>query len=459
MKAGDLVGGKYRLVRRLGQGAMGVVWEAVHEMTSRRVALKLIVNATDNLRKRLLREARAAGLISHRNVVEVYDVGETAEEDPFLVMQLLAGDTLYAIVKRKGRMDLARALGIARDVGRALVAAHAQGIIHRDLKPANVFLHTEDGSPDEVVKVLDFGLCKPMGVDDMLTIPGGLLGSPAYMSPEQIAGAPDLDPRTDIWAFGVLMFELFGGKRPFQGRGPDLIHAVLKAPIPRLASVVPGIDPALDELVAGCIVRDRAARLGSAAEIVARLEVLAEQAARAPQPAQNEDDDEGGLAVTQLYRPSHSQPSHKVAKTIPLMAYPGLGGAQAPPAPMQESPPSYPRPAASSQSDPSLRGSGGWPAPQSGHQGGLAATVSMGGSPAPSPMMQPPQPTWQVTTGPQSMVTPPMQPQPPERRWVGLVILGLGILALIGVVAFIAMSRPSAKPNSPPAGSAVPAAG
>ncbi|MRG92077.1 serine/threonine-protein kinase [Polyangium spumosum] len=467
MKAGDLIGGKYRLARRLGQGAMGVVWEAVHEMTSRRVAVKLIVNATDNLRRRLLREARAAGQIAHRNVVEVYDVGETAEEDPFLVMQLLSGDTLYACMKREGRMAPARALPVARDIGRALAAAHAQGIIHRDLKPANVFLHREAGAPGELVKVLDFGLCKPMGVDEMLTIPGGLLGSPAYMSPEQIAGAPDLDPRTDIWSYGVLMFELFAGQRPFAGRGPDLINTVLTAPIPRLRDVVPGIDPGLDEIVAGCIVRDKRARIASAAEIVARLEPITERAQSAG-PAPADDGDEGGLAVTMVYRPGANGPpsaGHKVAKTIPLAAYPGpLPGA---PAPMREGPPpSYPQPAPPSQPEP----------PRSAPQGSFAGMQGQAPPPRLSeaqrsswgpqpPQPQPPQPqapppSWQAMTGQnQAMMQPfPAAPQaPPERRWIGFVILTLGVLALVGVLAFVSLSGGrSSKPNAPAAPSAAP---
>ncbi|MDC3954095.1 serine/threonine-protein kinase [Polyangium jinanense] len=475
MKAGDLVGGKYRLARRLGQGAMGVVWEAVHEMTSRHVAVKLIVNATDNLRARLLREARAAGQIAHRNVVEVYDVGQTAEEDPFLVMQLLSGDTLYGYVKRDGRMDLARALPIARDVGRALAAAHAQGIIHRDLKPANVFLHREAGASEDLVKVLDFGLCKPMGADEMLTAPGGLLGSPAYMSPEQIAGAPDLDPRTDIWSYGVLIFELFAGQRPFAGRGPDLIHAVLTAPIPRLRDIMPGIDPALDELVAGCIVRDKRARIASAAEIVARLETLTERMRNAPSHASLDDGDEGGLAVTMVYRPGMSGPpsasppaSHKVTKTIPLAAFTGnpMPGAPAPMKEMPGPPPSYPQGGPPSQPEPPKSGWPGgphqtaplgMPSPQGTAPLQRLPEAHMGAWGAPNP--QAPPPSWQAMTGPNqvAMPYPPAQPAPPERRWIGFVILAIGVLALVGVLGGIAWSAKRTATPAPPSPSAAPA--
>ncbi len=473
MKAGDLVGGKYRLVRRLGQGAMGVVWEAVHDVTARHVAMKLIVNATDNLRLRLLREARAAGKISHRNVVEVYDVGETEEQDPFLVMQLLVGETLYAVVKREGSLDPKRGIVIVRDIARALMAAHAQSIIHRDLKPANVFLHREAGSAGEIVKVLDFGLCKPMGDNEMLTTPGGMLGSPAYMAPEQIIGVSDIDPRTDIWALGVLAFEMFAGKRPFQGRGPDLIHAVLKDPIPRLRDVVNGIDKDVDEVIAGCIVRDRNSRFAHAADVVARLEVLADRYerndVREPMPSVDEEAD---LGVTQVYRPGTPLPVQtygKAGKTIPMMS----ANMFRPPPPTsdaetnQAAPParaSWPGNAPSSQ-----------PSPQSGPQMPPSNLQSMSGmslggtammphvpeaamaqwrpmqppSPGQTPlhMGQQQPPNFQVTTGQNQMIVPPFpmaNPPPPRqlRPWVAVVMgVGIGLLALLAIIAAISFSQ------------------
>lgn len=499
MKAGDLVGGKYRLVRRLGQGAMGVVWEAVHEVTARHVAMKLIVNATDNLRLRLLREARAAGKISHRNVVEVYDVGETEEQDPFLVMQLLVGETLYAVMKREGALDAKRGVAIARDIARALLAAHAQSIIHRDLKPANVFLHREAGSSGEIVKVLDFGLCKPMGDNEMLTTPGGMLGSPAYMAPEQIIGVSDIDPRTDIWALGVLTFEMFAGKRPFQGRGPDLIHSVLKDPIPRLRDVVKGIDPDLDEVIAGCINRDRNARFAHAADVVARLEVLADRAerneGRDAAPLVDEDAD---LGVTQVYRPGSPLPVQtysKAGKTIPMMSAnmfrpppptsdsaPQSGqGTNQPRASWPGAPSSQPSPQATPipqqqmnlQSMSGAAGLGGTammphvadPAMQWRQATGQHAQPMMGQQPqqpsrssqsAPSPHLQSgfrPMPT------PNPMVSQPFpapgaEPAPPKqlRPWVAVAMgVGIGILALLAIIFAIGLSNKTPPDNGTPA--------
>src|SRR3954471_107299 len=139
MKPGTVIGGKYRLTHPIGSGAMGAVWAAVNVTIARKVALKLIIRPSPDLRLRLLREARACGGLKHRNIVEVYDVGETAEGDPFLVMQLLSGETLGEQLKRSYRLDPPHAARIARDVALALGAAHAASIIHRDLKPANIF--------------------------------------------------------------------------------------------------------------------------------------------------------------------------------------------------------------------------------------------------------------------------------------------------------------------------------
>jgi serine/threonine protein kinase len=478
MKAGDLVGGKYRLVRRLGQGAMGVVWEAVHEVTARHVAMKLIVNATDNLRLRLLREARAAGKISHRNVVEVYDIGETEEQDPFLVMQLLVGETLYAAFKRDGALDSKRGLVITRDISRALVAAHAQSIIHRDLKPANVFLHQEAGSSGEIVKVLDFGLCKPMGDNEMLTTPGGMLGSPAYMAPEQIIGVSDIDPRTDIWALGVLAFELFAGKRPFQGRGPDLIHSVLKDPIPRLRDVVQGIDRDLDEVIAGCIVRDRNARFAHAADVVSRLEVLADRAERnESREPMHSADEEADLGVTQVYRagsPLPVQTYSKAGKTIPMMSVPANVLRPEPPpsdvgpqSGQQQRLGSWPGGGPSSQPSPHNPPNSQPLQLQNSNNAGLGGTAMMQPmteaaiaqwrqqqsqqqqqQPQQQQQSQYPQQIGIRTSSPHNPLVvptfPPAEMTPPRqlRPWVAVAMgVGIGLLALLAIIAAISFSQ------------------
>jgi serine/threonine-protein kinase len=273
MNAGDLVAGKYRLTRNIGVGAMGEVWAAIHERTHGEVALKLILNPNPELRARLLREARAYGSLRHPNVVDIYDVGETERGDPFLVMELLSGETLAERLAREGRLAPRQAAAIAHSVARALRAAHAKGIIHRDLKPANVFLHREADREAEQLKVLDFGVSKNLAGDDATsTATGVLVGSPAYMSPEQARGEKDLDQRTDLWSLGVVLFEMIAGRRPFPSKSPYMaIAEVLSASIPSLAAEVPGVSEGLSSVALRCLTRDRAARVASADELLGLL--------------------------------------------------------------------------------------------------------------------------------------------------------------------------------------------
>ncbi|WP_437945917.1 protein kinase [Sorangium sp. So ce296] len=270
---GTLVRGKYRLLRQIGEGAMGVVWAAHNEATSREVALKLLVRPDPELRVRLLREARACGAVSHRNIVDIYDADETEDGDPFLVMPLLSGETLSSLLKRKRKLEVPEAARIARDIARGLAAAHERGIIHRDLKPSNIFLHTDPGESNYVVKILDFGVSKfPTGADQIRTATGILIGSPAYMSPEQVRAQGELDTRADLWALGVVMFEMLTSRRPIQGRAHELLRNVLQGEIPTVSQIVWQIDPGLDALVAQCLQRDRERRPRSAAEVAAALE-------------------------------------------------------------------------------------------------------------------------------------------------------------------------------------------
>ncbi|WP_437636510.1 serine/threonine-protein kinase [Sorangium sp. So ce854] len=210
--AGTTIHGKYRLVAMIGEGAMGSVWSAVNVATGREVAIKRVIRAEPELRVRLEREARSCGALQHRNIVDVYDMVETDAGEPLLVMQLLSGETLADLLLRRRRVEPAIGAGIGRDVARGLAAAHALHIVHRDLKPSNIFLHREPGADGWVVKVLDFGVAKNLSINDGLhTMPGGMVGSPLYMSPEQIRADRDIDHRTDIWTLGVVLFEMLTG--------------------------------------------------------------------------------------------------------------------------------------------------------------------------------------------------------------------------------------------------------
>ena len=276
MQPGTVIAGKYRLARRLGQGAMGVVWAAVNELTERQVALKLIPKwgeENEEVRRRLLREARACGRLNHRNVIEIYDVGQTDEGEPFLVMQLLMGETLGELMKRERKLTQSFAAFVALEIARALTAAHAAQIIHRDLKPPNVYLHKEPDGEGLTVKVLDFGVSKILSAHDgSKTETGSAIGSPAYMSPEQAKGDRFVDHRTDIWALGVLLFEMLTGRRPFQGETMFTVVAdILGGPIPRVSDIAPEVDPGLVQIVDRCIERDLSKRVGSAEELAALL--------------------------------------------------------------------------------------------------------------------------------------------------------------------------------------------
>jgi serine/threonine-protein kinase len=274
---GVRIGGKYRLTRRLGEGAMGVVWAAKNESTGREVALKLLAGAEPQLRLRLLREARACGQLKHRNIVEIIDVGTTEAGEPFLVMELLVGETLAQRLKRIRRLDPTEAALVARDIARALTAAHARQVIHRDLKPANIFLQKgEADGAGFLVKVLDFGVSKDLAASDGLsTAVGAAVGSLAYMSPEQARAEPALDHRADLWSVGVMLFEMLAGERPLKGSAPQLMLSLARGEIPPVRRVVRGLDEGLAEIVDRCLRPRPEDRIGTAAELAALLEPYA----------------------------------------------------------------------------------------------------------------------------------------------------------------------------------------
>ena len=299
IKPGTLLGGKYRLSHPIGYGGMGAVWAALNESTSREVAVKLLIEGDPSLRPRLLREARSCGALKHPNVIDIYDVAQMASGEPFLVMELLSGETLAQLLKRRRRLDAHEAARIARDVARALAAAHTIGIVHRDLKPPNIFLHSPDGEEPAIVKVLDFGVAKNVALDDGLrTGLGELVGSPAYMSPEQARADGDLDHRTDIWSLGVVLFQMVTGVRPFAGEAHQILMKLDGGTIPTVSDLIGDAQPRINDIVARCLRRDRNERFRSAAEIVRLLDPLA-----------NEGAGEGPRAI-----PPHSEPRASIPR-------------------------------------------------------------------------------------------------------------------------------------------------
>ena len=218
--AGDVIARKYRLVRLLGEGGMGAVWLADNITLDVQVAIKLIRReiATAETSERLLQEARAAARLGHPSIVRVFDFGETEQEDPYIVMEVLHGESLGSILSRKGRLPATNAVRTLLPVASALATAHAKGIVHRDLKPDNILLVDAEGGAI-TPKLVDFGIAKFRrdGIQRGPTQAGTVVGSPDYMSPEQARGQEDVDERADVWAFSVVLYETITGSRPFDG--------------------------------------------------------------------------------------------------------------------------------------------------------------------------------------------------------------------------------------------------
>ncbi len=230
-RAGDTVGRKYQLVRVLGQGGMGAVWLAHNTTLDADVAVKLIrrEKATPAAAARLLQEAKLAARLAHPSIVRIFDFGTTDEGDPFIVMELLHGESLAQLIERKGRLPPVRAVQVLLPVVAGLQAAHAKGVVHRDLKPDNIFLSEQPTGTTP--KVVDFGIAKlqDAGASGSLTQTGAVLGSPDYMSPEQARGRSRIDERTDVWGLSVVLYECVTGIAPFQGYNYNaLLSAIIE---------------------------------------------------------------------------------------------------------------------------------------------------------------------------------------------------------------------------------------
>lgn len=272
--------GRYEIVARIGAGAMGEVYRARDPKLQRDVAVKVLparFGADADRRRNFEKEARAAAALEHSNIITVYDVG-VEDGVPFIVTELLDGTTLADALER-GPLARARAIDIGARIARGMAAAHERGIAHRDLKPANVFL-CRDGR----VKILDFGLATrvderpPAGDASTVTEPGAIRGTPAYMAPEQVRGER-ADHRSDLFACGVVLYEMLSGRRPYQGENAvELAHAILTHDPEPLA------DPALDAIVRHCLAKDPAARFQSASDLAFALETLDARPGRAASP-------------------------------------------------------------------------------------------------------------------------------------------------------------------------------
>lgn len=266
-RAGKRIAGRYRLVRKVGAGGMGVVWEAWDEELGRKVALKFLsvaLSFDDGARQRLLREARAASRLSHANICTVYEVGTAEDGELYVALAYCEGPTLRERIEA-GPLPLTEVVTIALAVARALQAAHGSGVLHRDVKPGNIM-----APPGGEVRLLDFGLAHGVSLE-RVTGQGRLLGTPAYMSPERLQGEP-CDLRADLWALGVVLFEMITGRFPFQGRsGEASLSAILTEAPPAVEELCPGVPERLGFLVRKSLEKSPALRMQSAAGMVEEL--------------------------------------------------------------------------------------------------------------------------------------------------------------------------------------------
>jgi serine/threonine-protein kinase len=281
---GEVVAGKYRVDRVLGSGGMGIVVAATQLELDRPVAIKFLVAEAakaPEIVARFAREARAVAKIQGEHVARVLDVGVLESGLPYMVMEYLDGADLAQRIAQGGQLPLPEIARYLLEACEALAEAHAAGIVHRDLKPANLFLARR---PDRttIVKLLDFGISKsPVGSAAGITSTQAVMGSPVYMSPEQLVSAKNVDARSDIWSLGVVLYEALAGTPPFNAESmPQIVTRILHTPAPPLAESRPDVPPSVVAIVERCLAKDPAARFGDVAELAWGLAPFVEDGAR-----------------------------------------------------------------------------------------------------------------------------------------------------------------------------------
>jgi eukaryotic-like serine/threonine-protein kinase len=323
---GDLIGGKYRIVRLIGDGGMGAVYEARHEVLGSPVALKFLhseLARRPGLASRFLQEARVSASIQSPHVTRVTDVDQTPDGSPFLVMELLGGESLQQLLDRRLKLQRDQAIDFALQILSGLEAAHALGVVHRDLKPDNVFITPSTGGP--LLKLLDFGIAKLRQTGEYqkgLTRPGAVMGTPEYMAPEQLYAADRVDHRADIYSLGAMLYEMLAGARPAYGEdAPTIINQIVEGHVKPLAEHDPSIPPELARVVHKAIAADKADRFASAMDMRLALAPFAGQLSHA-----------GRLAATPAPASVIPRPSQapQAASTVDAAVPSGARGGVAP---------------------------------------------------------------------------------------------------------------------------------
>jgi len=266
--------GAYKIVRVLGEGGMGFVYEATHEVLGRRSAIKMLRPELANQAQivtRFLNEAKAVNVIAHQNIVSVFDYGDSQDGNVYFVMEFLEGETLDDLMRKRRPLPLPLLLHLFGQIAKALAAAHGKQIVHRDLKPANIFVIAREDNP-YFIKLLDFGIAqlRGQGAVQGLTLVGSVMGTPQYMSPEQISGGV-VDARSDVWAMGVMLYRAATGHAPFKGEEfAELADKILHH-VPQPASELAAIPASLAQLIASCLERRPQDRCASVGDLIAGL--------------------------------------------------------------------------------------------------------------------------------------------------------------------------------------------
>jgi serine/threonine-protein kinase len=280
LEPGLIIAGKLRVVRLLGAGGMGAVYEVEHQITKHRRALKMMHRGmallVPDAITRFLREASAAGRIGNPHIVETFDAGELPSGEPYIVMEMLQGRSLAELITRGGPLEAALVVEIMQQACNGVQAAHDAGIVHRDLKPENLFL--VDG-PAPLLKILDFGVSKfdPERTGDArVTAEGATLGTPSYMAPEQLGGDGQIDGRTDVYALGVVLYECLTGTMPYNANSlPELALRIYEGRYAPLRSLRPDLQPEFETIVARAMAREKEQRFATVREFGAALDELA----------------------------------------------------------------------------------------------------------------------------------------------------------------------------------------
>lgn len=278
LETGQILDGKYQIVRLIGEGGMGAVYEGRNTRINRRVAIKVLhanVAANTEIVQRFEREAQVAGTVGNDHILEILDLGALASGERYMVMEFLDGETFTQRIKGRGRLPAKEAVAILRQVLQGLSAAHGAGIVHRDLKPDNIFILKQKAGHRDFVKIIDFGISKfsEQGTASRMTRTGALMGTPHYMAPEQATGSAEVDRRTDIYALGIILYEAVTGRLPFKAETfNQLLFEIALAKMTPAREYVPDLDPAIDSIIMKASARDPAHRFQTTDEFVAALE-------------------------------------------------------------------------------------------------------------------------------------------------------------------------------------------